>query len=157
MVLKMKTKDKYKDNLFGRPKDYEDEKFILSVSSKAYRALAIFTLVISSTYAILFGVLTAPPDDRGTADMCAKVAMCNDNGVCDSTGECWCTVGMYAGDACEYVSVAAVVGVVLISIVFLCFLMAITNYRKLTVKMKKLKQEHKMGMWDLDKVESIKS
>lgn len=153
----MKTKDKYADGFFGRPKDLDDERYVLTVSKEAYRALAIFMFVVFSTYAILFGVLTAPPDDRGTVEVCAKVSMCNDNGVCDSNGECWCTVGMYAGDACEYVSVAAVCGVVLISLVFLCFIMAMTNFRKLAIKMKKLNKERKMRMWDLDNVESIES
>lgn len=119
--------------------------------------MAAFYFVVSVTSAILLGVLTAPPDDRGTADMCAKVALCNDNGVCDSKGECWCTVGMYAGDACEYVSFVGVIGVVLISLIFLLFLVMMGKWRSFYVKLKKLDVERKHGMWDLDKVETIKA
>lgn len=150
------TKKAIEHGVMGLPKNREDEIYIYTTSLRMTRAMAVFSCVIVVTASTLLGILTAPPEDRGTEEMCAKVEVCNDNGACDANGECWCTLGMYAGDACEYVSVGGVFGAVLICLIFLYFVVMVSKWRSFHVKLKKLDSERKRGLWDLDKVESIK-
>lgn len=135
-----------------KPTNVRDRIYIFDVSMRAFRALAVFCFVISVTTLVLVAVLTAPPGNEGSPDVCALVDQCNGNGICDSRGECWCSFGLYAGVACEFTSSPGIVAVVAIALTFALFLLAVYKSHSFNVKLKECHKEHKQGLWDLDNV-----
>lgn len=134
-------------------KDLEDKIFLYDGSRKVFLALIPATLIFPLVALILVVILTMPPSEHGPADVCSKVNSCNGNGVCDTTGECWCTLGVFDDDTgCASASVPGIIAFVFIGVFFLVTVHHTRKWLYFRREVRKLEQIRKERIEDMERM-----